>query len=299
MKILPFIIVGITCGILFARYQFCFASAVRNLIAFRRKDKIIIFLVVVIVSAVLFNFFIGIGLLKETVKALMPMTFLGGIFFGIGMVIAGGDAAGILFRTGEGNLPALVCAIGMIVGMGLFGFTVASHYTKQLPHFVGDTTLISLHISPLIFSFGVAVLGIMALVSILSEHPETKRKFRFFLTLGVVVALNAAILNSLFYFSYSNCQKMSPILLKELMARGEDVVILDIRPEKFFKEDHIKGAILKDSLPNGFKDMNKYKDKMVVVVCGEGILSELFCVKMNKSGFKKIYNLKGGMRTWH
>jgi uncharacterized membrane protein YedE/YeeE len=163
MKILPFIIVGITCGILFARYQFCFASAVRNLIAFRRKDKIIIFLVVVIASAVLFNFFIGIGLLKETVKALMPMTFLGGIFFGIGMVVAGGDAAGILFRTGEGNLPALVCAIGMIVGMGLFGFTVASHYTKQLPHFIAKTLLNQFSINPLIFSFIAAVLGIIAL----------------------------------------------------------------------------------------------------------------------------------------
>jgi len=299
MNIWAFIIVGITCGMLFARYQFCFASAVRNLIAFRRKDKIIIFLVVVIASAVFFNFFIGIGLLKETVKALMPMTFLGGILFGIGMVIAGGDAAGTLFRAGEGNLPAVVCAVGMIAGMAAFGFIVASHFTTQLPHFVGDTTLISLHISPLIFSLFVAALGIMALVSILAEHPETKRKFRFLLTISFVVALNAAILNSLFYFSYSNCQEMSPILLKEVMARGEDVVILDIRPEKFFEEGHIKGAILKDSLPNGLKDMNKYKDKMVVVVCGEGIISELFCIKMNKGGFKKIYNLRGGMSTWH
>jgi rhodanese-related sulfurtransferase len=91
---------------------------------------------------------------------------------------------------------------------------------------------------------------------------------------------------------------MSPILLKEIMARGEDVVILDIRPERFFKDDHIKGAILKDALPNGLKDMNKYKDRVVVVVCGEGIISELFCIKMSKGGFKKIYNLKGGMSAW-
>ena len=299
MKIWPFIIVGITCGILFARYQVCFASAVRNFIAFRRKEKLILFLILVVVSAVLFNFFIGIGLLKETVKQLMPVTFVGGILFGIGMVVAGGDAAGTLFRVGEGNVPSFVAAIGMIMGMAAFGFIVASHFTTQLPHFVGDSTLIGLHISPLIFSFVVAVLGLMALVSIMADHPETRKKFRFFLTISFVVAFNAAILNSLFYFSYSNCKKMSSILLKELMERGEDVVILDIRPDKFFKEDHIKGAISKDSLPNGLKDMNKYKDKMVVVVCGEGIISEVFCVKMNKSGFKKIYNLKGGMRAWH
>lgn len=299
MKIWAFIIVGVTCGMLFAKYQLCFASAVRSLISFRRKDKIIIFLILVVASAVIFNFFIGIGLLEETVKALMPMTFFGGILFGVGMIIAGGCAAGTLFRVGEGNIPSFIAAIGMIMGMAAFGFLVASHFTTQLPHFVGDTTLISLHISPLVFSGIVAALGIMALVSIMAEKPETKRKFRFSLTIASVVAFNAAILNALFYFSYSNCQEMSPILLKEVMERGEDVVILDIRPDKFYQDDHIEGAISKDSLPNGLKDMNKYKDKMVVVVCGEGIISELFCIKMNKSGFKKIYNLKGGMSTWH
>jgi rhodanese-related sulfurtransferase len=187
----------------------------------------------------------------------------------------------------------------MIAGMAAFGFIIASHFTTQLPHFVGDTTLLTLHIHPLIFSLVVAALGVMAFVSLWAENPETKRKFRFLLTIGFVVALNAAILNTLFYFSYSNCQEMSPILLKEIMARGEDVIILDIRPEKFFKEDHIKGAISKDALPNGLNDMNKHKDKMLVLVCGEGIISEIFCVKMNKGGFKKIYNLKGGMSAWH
>ena len=182
---------------------------------FGRKDKIIIFLILIIASAVFFNFLIGIGLLKETVKALMPMTFLGGILFGIGMVIAGGCTAGTLFRVGEGNVPSLIAAVGMITGMAAFGFIVASRFTTQLPHFVGDTTLISLHISPPLFSLVVAALGIMALGSILAKNPATKRKFRFSLTLGFVVALNAAMLNSLFYFSYSNCQEMSPFYLRK------------------------------------------------------------------------------------
>ncbi|MEA1948467.1 MAG: YeeE/YedE thiosulfate transporter family protein [Thermodesulfobacteriota bacterium] len=162
MKIWAFIIVGISSGMLFARYQFCFGSAVRNFIAFRRKEKLILFLILVVASAVLLNFFIGIGLLEETVKALMPMTFFGGIFFGIGMVIAGGDAAGILFRAGEGNLPAVVSSIGMVAGMALFGFTVATRFTKQLPHFIAKTILNQFNINPLIFSFIAAVFGIIA-----------------------------------------------------------------------------------------------------------------------------------------
>ncbi|MCD6185454.1 MAG: hypothetical protein J7K84_06655, partial [Deltaproteobacteria bacterium] len=185
------------------------------------------------------------------------------------------------------------------VGMGAFGFIIASHFTKLSPHFVHKTILNQFHVNPLLFSFIAAVFAIIALVYIMAEHPETKRKFKLLFTISFVVILNVAILSSLFYFSYSNCQEMSPFLLKEVLARGEDVVILDIRPEKFFKKGHIKGAISKDNLPNGLKDMDKYKDKMVVVVCGEGIISELFCIKMNKTGFKKIYNLKGGMSTWH
>jgi len=299
MNIFAFIIVGITCGIIFARYQICFSAAVRQYFPFRRKDKILIFTIMIIASAIFFNFLIGIGLLKETVKALMPMTFFGGILFGIGMVFAGGCAAGTLYRVGEGNVPSLFATIGMIIGMAAFGFIVASHFTTQLPHFVGDTTLVSLHINPLIFSAVVAVLSLLLLFSVLSENAKTKRKLKFIFTISLVISLNAAILNSLFYFSYSNCQEMSPILLKEIMARGEDVFILDIRPDRFFAKDHIEGAVSKDTLKNGLMDLSQYKEKTVVVVCGEGLISELFCIKMNKSGFKKIYNLKGGMSTWN
>jgi uncharacterized protein len=173
MKIWAFIIVGISSGILFAKYQLCFAAAVRNFIAFRKTEKLVLFLTVVVASAILFNFFIGIGLLKETVKELMPMTFMGGILFGIGMVLAGGDAAGILFRSGEGNLPALLCTVGMVSGMALFGFTVAVHFTKQLPHFIAVTLLNKFNINPLIFSFIAAVVGIVVTLYMLKKtSPE-------------------------------------------------------------------------------------------------------------------------------
>jgi rhodanese-related sulfurtransferase/uncharacterized membrane protein YedE/YeeE len=299
MNLAAFIIVGVTCGILFAKYQVCFAAAVRNLIAFRKIEKMTIFIVLILASAILFNFLIGVGLLKETVKALMPMTFLGGILFGLGMIFAGGCAAGTLYRVGEGNVPSLIATIGMVIGMAVFGFVVASHFTTQLPHFVGDTTLISLNINPIAFSAVVAVLSLLILAAVMADGLKKRKKLVFVLTIVFVLALNTAILNSLFYFSYSNCQEMSPILLKEIMGRGEEVFILDIRPERFFEKGHIEGAVSRDSLPNGFADLNPYKDKMVVVVCGEGIISELFCIKLNKKGFKKIYNLKGGMSTWN
>jgi hypothetical protein len=50
----------------------------------------------------------------------------------------------------------------MVAGMALFGFTVASHFTKQLPHFIAKTLLNQLNINPLLFSLVAAVLGIAA-----------------------------------------------------------------------------------------------------------------------------------------
>ena len=164
MNIMAYIIVGITLGIVFAHYQLCFSRAVRGFISFRRKNKITIFLIMFIVSAVFFNFFIGIGLLQETVKPLTPISFLGGVFFGIGMVVSGGCAAGTLYRVGEGNIPSLITTLGMVVGMGAFGFVIASHFTKLAPHFVHQTIINQFHVNPLLFSFIAAVFAIIALV---------------------------------------------------------------------------------------------------------------------------------------
>lgn len=298
MKYLAFIIVGISCGALFAHYQFCFATAVRNLIGFGRKEKMALILIMIIASAVLFNFFLAMGWRTETVKELMPMTFLGGILFGFGMILAGGCTAGTLFRLGEGNIPALISTLGMIAGMATFGFVVARNFTKQLPHFVGGTLLKTLNIHPLLFSFLVLVFGIWGLIHWRSKSPR-KSMIKTSLILGVIMVLNAAMVYQIAYFKYSDCQEMSPLMLSEIMEAGEDVVVVDIRPQKFFDEEHIDNAIALQSLPNGLNDLNQYQDKVVVVVCGEGIISKLFCIKLSKRGFKKSYNLRGGMSEWN
>src|SRR5690606_18257501 len=50
------------------------------------------------------------------IKPISPATVIGGILFGIGMVLAGGCASGLLMRTGEGFLTQMVALIFFIIG---------------------------------------------------------------------------------------------------------------------------------------------------------------------------------------
>jgi len=75
---------------------------------------------------------IGFAIMDKTgVITISPTTFfwganmLGGFIFGIGMVLAGGCASGITYRTGEGMVGAMVAVIGLtffglMTSMGVF-----------------------------------------------------------------------------------------------------------------------------------------------------------------------------------
>jgi rhodanese-related sulfurtransferase/uncharacterized membrane protein YedE/YeeE len=299
MKIWAFIIVGMSCGALFAHYQLCAASAIRNLLGFRRTHKTILYLCIIVASAVFFNFFIGIGLLTETVKPFVPLTLLGGILFGIGMVIAGGSTEGILFRVGEGNVPAMVSAFGMVLGMAAFGFTIAARFKgARPPHFVGDTLLKLFGIHPLVFSIVVALLAVLAVFFMMARSPERRRTLGLVLVVATVVALNGMLLRAMFFMKQSDCRIISPLVFQEMLLSGEDLVILDVRGRALYDKGHLPNAISLDDLPKGLHDMTEYRDKSVVVVCGVGLVSKLDCIKLNRMGFKKVYSLEGGLKNW-
>jgi uncharacterized membrane protein YedE/YeeE len=75
---------------------------------------------------------IGFAIMDRTgVISVSPVTFwwganmLGGFIFGIGMVLAGGCASGITYRTGEGMVSAMVAVVGLtffglLTSMGVF-----------------------------------------------------------------------------------------------------------------------------------------------------------------------------------
>lgn len=77
----------------------------------------------------------------------------------------------------------------------------------------------------------------------------------------------------------------------------EGTIIIDVRSPQEFKEEHIDGAI---NLPyyNVNKDAEKIlknKNEKIIVYCSTGQRSRKVQEKLNKLGYKNVYNLYEGM----
>ena len=81
-------------------------------------------------------------------------------------------------------------------------------------------------------------------------------------------------------------------------ARGDDVILLDVRQPKEYKNAHIPGATL-IPLPELADRIDEVgKDKPVLVYCATGGRSRVAAQMMSGKGFKKIYNVAGGIKAW-
>ncbi|MCW4150966.1 rhodanese-like domain-containing protein [Halomonas janggokensis] len=84
------------------------------------------------------------------------------------------------------------------------------------------------------------------------------------------------------------------------LINREDAVVLDIRESKDFKTGHIAGArnIPQSSLDSRMNELNKVKDKPIIVACKHGQSSGAAQAKLAKAGFERAFKLKGGMAQW-
>lgn len=107
------------------RSDFCIAGMFRDLFLFRNSPLLRSLILLIAFSMLLFEMAHLVGLLNYTLPsslyALPSLTnLLGGIIFGIGMVLAGGCVVGTLYKLGAGNLPAACAFIGLLIGSALY-----------------------------------------------------------------------------------------------------------------------------------------------------------------------------------
>ena len=78
------------------------------------------------------------------------------------------------------------------------------------------------------------------------------------------------------------------------------MAVLDIRTAKDFENGHIINAVNIDAakLAEREKELEKYKDKTVVICCGQGQESTRAARSLKMKGFEKLYSLKGGISAW-
>lgn len=84
------------------------------------------------------------------------------------------------------------------------------------------------------------------------------------------------------------------------LINREDAVVVDVRESKEFKAGHIAGArnIPQSSLDSRMKELEKLKDKPIIVVCKHGQSAGAVHAKLAKAGFTHANKLKGGMAQW-
>lgn len=85
----------------------------------------------------------------------------------------------------------------------------------------------------------------------------------------------------------------------ELLNREEGVVV-DVRPMADFSKGHIINAINipMNSLKNQMAQLEKHKEKPIIVACRSGAQSAAASKILRSSGFERVYNLKGGILAW-
>ncbi len=111
---------GFIYGMCLQYGRFCFSSAFRDLFAVGVPRMVVGIMIATVLFAFVSAFVTATGL--STFHA-APTSFhavVAGFIFGVGMVFAGGCASGSLYKTGEGNMNALLVVLSISVTQALF-----------------------------------------------------------------------------------------------------------------------------------------------------------------------------------
>ena len=92
---------------------------------------------------------------------------------------------------------------------------------------------------------------------------------------------------------------VGPVEATQLINR-EDAYILDVREADEYASGHLPEAknIPTSKLAERIGELEKFKDKPIIVCCASGMRSNKACGELKKNGFEKLFNLSGGVDAW-
>lgn len=143
------VICGLSLGFILQRGRFCLNSAFRDIIFIKDLTLFRSYLLCLVVAVIGTNLLEDAGLImafdQETgqvvASGLLRQNFVpianivGGFLFGLGIVLAGGCASGIVYRLGEGQVAALIAIVGFFFGVAMTTDGMLSPIHKFLKSF--------------------------------------------------------------------------------------------------------------------------------------------------------------------
>ena len=84
------------------------------------------------------------------------------------------------------------------------------------------------------------------------------------------------------------------------MINRQDALMLDVREQAEFAASHILNArgLPASQIEARCGDIEKFKDKPIIVYCATGNRSNAAAAALRKAGFSKVFNLSGGFMAW-
>ncbi len=119
-----------------------------------------------------------------------------------------------------------------------------------------------------------------------------------FLVIAFIALLVLVFFNEL-KIATQKFASLTPAAAVQLMNQ-EDVVVVDVREPAETVGGKIAKAI---QIPVGgiakrLGELEKHKNKTLLVYCKTGARSGMACKELSKNGFEKVYSLNGGMTAW-
>jgi len=197
--VLSGIAVGAGFGFVLQRGRFCLNTAFRN--SFYIKDHTllrayVLALVIALVGANVLEL-LGLVHLDQVRQELAWLAnSLGGCLFGIGMVLAGGDAGSTWSRAGEGLVGSWMAALGLLLGAALTANGVLAGAAEYLRVHSPATCAVSMHAVLHVNKWAlIGVLSFAGIVFVVSgKTPFSPAKAGYsWKTAGVLVGILAVL----------------------------------------------------------------------------------------------------------
>ena len=119
----------------------------------------------------------------------------------------------------------------------------------------------------------------------------------------LLCAAFAAVLGMILFYEYSRyasgMTRLSPFAATKMLNDGE-AVFLDVRDDKEFKSGHVLGArhVPLATMDKFMHELEKQKEKDVVVYCDNGQRAQRAGSTLRKNGFTRLHVISGGLNEW-
>jgi uncharacterized membrane protein YedE/YeeE len=115
--------IGFLFGFFLQKGDLCGSSAFSEILLMKDKRKVLGLWVVIVVAMMGFAIMDLLGWIQLNPKPLIYLNYIvGGLLFGVGMVLAGGCVSGCLYKAGAGNLNSMAGLLGIPIGVMLVEF---------------------------------------------------------------------------------------------------------------------------------------------------------------------------------